>query len=62
MLPLLIILLLLGLAGAYWFTHAQNTVVSGFWELAGLGVLMLFLLLGIGLLARLAAPARGGKR
>ena len=60
MLPLLILLLLIGLAGAYWFTHAQSATVSGFWELAGLGIFMLFLLLGIGLLARLTS--RGGRR
>ena len=58
MLPLLIILLLLGLAGGYWLLH--NEATGAFWELAGLGVFMLFLLLGIGLLARLTS--RGGRR
>ena len=61
MIPLILafVLAAVGLAGAYWFLH-QNQAVSQFWELAGIGVLMMFLLIGVSFIVR--ATARGRKR
>ena len=60
MLPLLILLGVIGLAGAYWFLN-NDAGVTQFWELAGLGVFIMFLMIGVSILVN-TSRARGGRR
>ena len=53
MLQLLILLLIIGLAGGYWLLHSNAIQIglTAFLALAGLGVFLMFLLVGLGFLA-----------
>lgn len=57
MILIFLLLLMLGLAGGYWLLH--NEATGAFWELAGLGVFMMLILVGIGIMAQ---QIRGGRR
>ena len=59
MIWILVLLLLVGLAGGYWVTHSQG--MDQFWQLAGVGVFMTLLLIGIGVFAR-TVSSQGARR
>jgi len=60
MLPLLIFLIIVGLAGGYWLLHSSSVQIglAAFLAMAGLGVFLMFLLIGLGFLA---APSSSSK-
>ena len=64
MLPLLIILLIIGLAGGYWLLHSNAIQIglTAFLALAGLGVFLMFLLIGLGFLATPSSSSKSPKK
>lgn len=60
MLPLLIFLIIVGLAGGYWLLHsnAVQLGLTAFLALAGLGVFLMFLLIGLGFLTNPSSSSK----
>jgi hypothetical protein len=59
-LPVLV-LLALGVAGLYFATHSDAASATMFWAMAGVGALLFFMLLGLGLFIR-ETRGEGDKR